>query len=90
MEITSKAASCDRILLTTVRTGQIFGEVAFLAESRRTASAVTRKGCELMVLSHHVLEQKLGVADPLLRFVIAYLGERVIKLSARISASGGR
>lgn len=88
VEIVTKSSAGDRIPLTTVRTGQIFGELAFLARSPRTASAVTPKGCELMVLSHYVLEQKLGAADPLLRFVIAYLGERVIKLSARVSGAG--
>ncbi len=89
VEIVSKTAAGERILLTTVRSGQIFGELAFLAKSPRTASAITPKGCELMVLSHHVLEQKLDTADPLLRFVIAYLGERVVKLSARLSGAGG-
>jgi CRP-like cAMP-binding protein len=89
VEIVSKSSAGERILLTTVRTGQIFGELAFLAKSPRTATAVTSKGCELMVLSHYVLEQKLDAADPLLRFVIAYLGDRVVKLSARIAGTGG-
>lgn len=89
VEIVSKTAAGGRILLTTVRSGQIFGELAFLAKSPRTASAVTPKGCELMALSHHVLEQKLESADPLLRFVIAYLGDRVVKLSDRVAGSGG-
>lgn len=85
VDIVAKDAQGQPVLLTSVRTGQTFGELAFLTESTRTASAVTAKGCELMVLSHEVLRKKMESADPVLRFLITYLASRVVDLSKRVT-----
>jgi CRP/FNR family cyclic AMP-dependent transcriptional regulator len=87
VDIITKAADRRLILLTTVQTGQTFGEIAFLTESPRTASAITPKGCELMVLSHEVLRKKMESTDPVLRFLITYLASRVVDLSKRVTES---
>src|SRR4051812_35499343 len=63
VEIVSKGKGGTEIPLTTVKTGQIFGELSFLAESGRTAAAISAKGCELLVLNHEVLKRKLEEAD---------------------------
>lgn len=86
VDIVSTNANKERVVLTTLSKGQLFGDLALMADSRRTASAVARAPCELMALSQEVLKKKLEVADPLLRFWIAYLGERVIALSKRAAS----
>ncbi len=86
VDISAAGTLGKRVPLTTVRAGQMFGELALFGQSRRTATAVTSTGCELTVVSHETLKQKLEKADPLLRFLIAYLGDRVIELSHRIQS----
>jgi CRP-like cAMP-binding protein len=90
VEISSKGADGKPVVFTTVHTGQTFGELAFLAQSPRTASAVTPKGCELTVLSHEILRKKLEGADPILRFLITYLASRVVDLSRRVTEGSGK
>ena len=86
VDIVSTNAKRERVVLTTLGKGQLFGDLALMAESRRTASAIARTPCELMALSQDVLKKKLEAADPLLRFWVAYLGERVIALSKRATS----
>ena len=69
-------------VLTEIKPGQMFGELALMAGSQRTASAVTKNGCELLFLSQEKLKKKLDDADPFLRYWIEYLSKRVIDLSA--------
>jgi CRP/FNR family cyclic AMP-dependent transcriptional regulator len=69
-------------LLTTMKAGQMFGELALMADEKRTATAHSIKGCELMSISQDNLEKKLKDADPFLRYWIEYLSKRVIDLSA--------
>ncbi len=86
VDIVSVNAAKQRVVLTTLRKGQLFGDLALMAESRRTASAIARTPCEVMALSQEVLKKKLEAADPLLRFWVSYLGERVIALSKRAAS----
>jgi CRP/FNR family cyclic AMP-dependent transcriptional regulator len=69
--------------LTRIETGHIFGELALMAGERRTASAVTKGGCDLLIVRQERFQQKLDEADPFLRYWIDYLSRRVIELSAR-------
>jgi CRP-like cAMP-binding protein len=84
VEIVSTNRHKQKIILTTLKTGQLFGELALLKDSRRTATAIARTGCEVMVLSQDVLKRKLDSADPLVQFWISYLADRVIELSKRV------
>lgn len=86
VDIVSVNKNKQRIVLTTLGKGQLFGDLALMAESRRTATAVARTPCELIAISQEVLERKLEAADPLLRFWITYLGGRVIALSKRATS----
>ena len=69
--------------LMKVKPGQMFGELALMADMRRTASAYTAQGCELLTVSQQKLETKLADADPFLRYWIEYLSRRVIDLSTK-------
>ena len=70
--------------LTTVHKGQVFGDLALINEGRRSATALTEKGCELIVVKPEQLAAILQHADPFVRFWIEYLGQRVIDLSKRV------
>ncbi len=68
-------------VLTKVKPGQMFGELALMADAQRTASAYTEQGCELLTISQDKLERKLKEADPFVRYWIEYLSQRVIDLT---------
>lgn len=83
--ISTTTAEGKTIHLTNIKVGQIFGELALMKpEMRRTATASTEHGCELMIISHAMLKEKLEAADPFVRFWMQYLSERVIDLSKRV------
>jgi CRP/FNR family cyclic AMP-dependent transcriptional regulator len=83
--ITTVNAQGKSIHLTDIKVGQIFGELALMqAGMNRTATASTAQGCELMLISHASLKEKLDAADPFLRFWMQYLSERVVDLSKRV------
>jgi CRP/FNR family cyclic AMP-dependent transcriptional regulator len=84
VEIVTTTAAGQQITLTTVHKGQFFGELALMSDSNRTASAITRTGCEVLYIEQDKLTQKLGDADPFLRYWIQYLSQRVIDLSKRV------
>ncbi len=83
VEIITTNAAGQQIVLTTVKKGQFFGELALMTQAHRTATAITRTGCEVLFISQDKLEQKLKNADPFLRFWIQYLCGRVVDLSKR-------
>ena len=68
--------------LMTMSTGQMFGELSLMADERRTASAYTENGCELLLISQAKQQSKLDEADPFLKYWIEYLSKRVIDLTA--------
>ena len=83
--ITTTNATGKATHLTDIKVGQIFGELALMKpEMRRTATASTAKGCELMIVSHSMLKEKLESADPFVRYWMQYLSDRVIDLSKRV------
>jgi len=84
VEIATTNAEGKHIVLTHVQKGQVFGELALMSKSQRTASAVARTECEVLFIGQDKLEQKLNDADPFLRFWIQYLSQRMIDLSKRI------
>jgi CRP-like cAMP-binding protein len=83
VSIYTNLGKAEQRMLTTVKPGQMFGELALMAGGQRTASARTETGCELLSISREKLEQKLKDADPFLRYWIEYLSKRVIELTPR-------
>jgi CRP-like cAMP-binding protein len=74
----------ELVHLTTLKRGQLFGELALLNEHKRTATAITETGCDVLILRPSFMRQKYSQGDPIMRFWIDYLAERVIDLSKRI------
>lgn len=71
----------NRRKLVDIVVGQMFGELALMANEKRTASAYTSGGCELLTITKKKLEEKLANVDPFARYWIEYLSKRVIDLT---------
>jgi len=85
VEITGPNAKGEMVTFTTVKRGEMFGEIALMqADAKRTATAVTKKGCEVMTIGRDKLVEKIDGSDPFIRYWIKYLSERVVDLSKRV------
>lgn len=76
----------ELVHLTTLRKGQLFGEMALLDLGVRTATAITEEGCDVLLVQREKLLNRLKRADPIVQFWIEYLSERVIDLSKRVKS----
>jgi CRP-like cAMP-binding protein len=75
----------EMITYTKVKRGEMFGELALMQDdAKRSASAITRAGCELMTVTQAKVKEKLDRADPFIKYWVKYLSERVIDLSKRV------
>lgn len=86
VKIVGKNKAGVEVELNRMHKGQLFGELALMAESKRTASAIAVDTCEVMTVSQDVLKKKLDESDPMIQFWITFLASRVIELSKRVSA----
>jgi CRP/FNR family cyclic AMP-dependent transcriptional regulator len=60
-------------LINRIPPGEMFGELALLQDDLRTASAMSKDGCELLILDKALFVEKLTGADPFLRYVVDHL-----------------
>lgn len=85
VEIVGTNDLSEQVVLTIVRPGEMFGELALLqADAKRTAKAITHTGCELMTVSRDKVLEKIDEADPFVRYWLQYLSKRVVDLSKRV------
>lgn len=88
VEVTAQGDADNRVV-SRLKPGEIFGEMALLrADGRRTASTVSRGGCELLVVDRKFFDESMGKADPLLRYVIELLCQRLVDLTGRVAHQG--
>jgi CRP-like cAMP-binding protein len=64
--------------LTTLHSGQVFGEMALLVRKPRSASAKTKTSCELLTISKAQLDDKMRSLDPLMKLWVETLAERIL------------
>ena len=70
--------SCERLVLATLKAGELFGEMAsILGERERTARAVTATNAVIDVIDSTTMQRKLGEADPVLRALVRNLTIRL-------------
>lgn len=72
------------ILLTTIRANQIFGELALIDASPRSATATAIEATEVVVIKAEDLDRQLNNLDGFMKYWVTYLTERVRELSKRI------
>jgi ATP-binding cassette subfamily B protein len=72
------------IVLSRMKAGEMFGEIALLTpDGKRTASTMSAGGCELLVIPREVFDRRLKKTDPLMHFVIDHLCRRLIRLTGK-------
>ena len=85
VQITIDEADGKQLVINRIHAGEIFGEIALLQEDcKRTATAVSKDGCELLSIDKAVFETRLKDVDPLLRFVIDHLCRIVLTWTDRV------
>ncbi|MBO6522060.1 MAG: cyclic nucleotide-binding domain-containing protein [Rhodospirillales bacterium] len=83
VEITTYKGS-KRIVLATILPNQLFGELALIDDSPRSASAIAVEASEVLVIRPEDIDKHLKEADDFMRYWVHYLTERVRILSKRV------
>ncbi len=73
VEVLSKTG----LLLATLNTGEIFGEIGELLSERRSVSARAKSNCTLMHIASMTLENKLDECDAALKGILRSLALRL-------------
>ena len=63
----------EKVVLTTLGVGEIFGEMSVVDGSPRSASAVAIEDSELVLVSREALSERFEAADPVVRLLITIL-----------------
>ena len=71
------AVDGEDVELSTVKEGQMFGEMALIDDGLRMASAKARTQVSVMVISKKVFERKLDTMDPFTRNLVKVLTEYI-------------
>ena len=88
VEVAAQGDSETRVV-NRMKAGEIFGEIALLhPNGKRTATVVSRGGCELLVVDRHFFDEAMDKADPLLRYIIDLLCDRLVTLTGRVAHKG--
>lgn len=82
VEILAKGGDGKLTQLAAMGEGELFGEMALLNNARRSANAVTKEGCEVLVISEKTIEEKLSKTDPFIRSWINFLSNRILDMNA--------
>ena len=89
VQISNRNSAGQQVFLRELVEGEMFGELALMTpDSTRTATVESKEGCELVVVSPDKLRERLEAADPILRYWITSLSDRVLDLSKRVRAQG--
>ena len=75
----------EDIHLTSLKQGQIFGELALMDDAPRSATAVAWERTEVIVVSRDDINRKLATLDPFMRYWIDFMTERVKDLTNRVT-----
>jgi len=72
-----KEAFGGAVRVCSLGPGELFGEMALIGDSKRTATVVATEETTLLVVKHSALLNKLDAADPVLRRLIKVLIRRL-------------
>lgn len=78
-----------KVELSVLGAGEIFGELALLQDSKRTASVEAIEDCNMIVITRDVFRQKLEKTDPTIRAVVDMLAKRVTKSNTELVKAKG-
>ena len=83
VEITTRKSG-EHVLLTTIHPNQLFGELALIDRTPRSATAITLEPAEVLVVKPEDIDRHLDGLDNFMRYWVDYLTDRVRDLSARV------
>jgi len=69
--------------------GDLFGEMSMIDDSPRSATAIAREHCRLVVVTHDQLMRRVAQTDPVLRMCLAALTHRLRAATACIAPDQG-
>lgn len=85
VQVASQRADGEFVALTTMTAGDMFGEIALLTkECVRTATTMSDKGCELLVIERVAFEDHLLKVDLLTRYIMSQFCRRIVSLTERV------
>lgn len=79
-----------KILLATLSSGDIFGEMALINNGVRSATVVTAEQTELICISREVFQDKIARTDPIVALFLRTLLERFSEARERLLSLIGR
>ncbi len=82
-------AEGKRVELMRLGPGQIIGEMALVNDAPRSASVQALSECNLIVITHQTLNEKLQKSDPTVRALVAMLMQRLAQSNKAQLRNGG-
>jgi CRP-like cAMP-binding protein len=79
-----KGGQEERIVLSTIKKNQIFGELALVDGSPRSANATVTTESEVILVSRHSLELQIEKLDDFMKFWIKHLTKQVRNLTQKL------
>ena len=70
--------------LTNLVANQVFGELALMENTPRSASAIALEPTEVLVITPDQFKAKIGKLDFFMKFWVGYLTDRIYDLSDRV------
>jgi CRP/FNR family cyclic AMP-dependent transcriptional regulator len=88
VQVSVNEADGQLVVINRIHAGEMFGEIALLQEGcKRTATALSKDGCELLVIDKGVFDSRLNEADSFLRYVIGHLCRLVLLWTDRVRSA---
>ncbi len=77
-----------KTVLASLGKGDIFGEMAILANEKRSANAVATSFCELVILTEDIMSRLLDSSPVTIKKMVELLAQRVIRADLNSDAQG--
>lgn len=74
----------EPVLLTTILPNQIFGELALIDNSPRSATAIAMEPSEVILITQDDIDRQLESGEEFMKYWVAYLTDRIRDLSKRV------
>ncbi len=75
----------QKLMICTLKEGDLLGEMALLDELPRTASAIAMENTEVIIIPREYITQKIEYSDPTVRFFLKVILERYRDLRTRMN-----
>ena len=75
-------------VLTTVKVGDVFGELALLENRSHGAAAITLKKSEVLEVPREEFIRRLNASDPVMKTVVNHLVSRLREMTSEFKARG--